>query len=122
MLRVNDANLVATDIDTSNGVIHVIDKVLLPPPAGQTAARAAKELIASAINLGAPLYNSGRHSACAEVYMQTIDKLLQMENHGMDAMTVKTLQTAMRQATHSQSADAKAWTLRRALDAAYNSL
>ena len=28
--KVNNANLVATDIDASNGVIHVIDQVLLP--------------------------------------------------------------------------------------------
>ena len=28
---VNDANIVMTDIETSNGVIHVIDAVLLPP-------------------------------------------------------------------------------------------
>lgn len=27
---VNDANVVSADIDTSNGVIHVIDKVLVP--------------------------------------------------------------------------------------------
>ena len=30
---INDANIVATDIETSNGVIHVIDTVLVP--AGQ---------------------------------------------------------------------------------------
>jgi uncharacterized surface protein with fasciclin (FAS1) repeats len=30
---INGANLVTTDVDTSNGVIHVIDSVLLPPPA-----------------------------------------------------------------------------------------
>ena len=29
--RVNDANLVSLDIEASNGVIHVIDTVLLPP-------------------------------------------------------------------------------------------
>lgn len=28
--KVNDANIVITDIEASNGVIHVIDKVLLP--------------------------------------------------------------------------------------------
>lgn len=28
---VNDANVVITDIEASNGVIHVIDSVLLPP-------------------------------------------------------------------------------------------
>jgi uncharacterized surface protein with fasciclin (FAS1) repeats len=27
---VNDARIVAADVDASNGVIHVIDKVLLP--------------------------------------------------------------------------------------------
>ncbi|NND73292.1 MAG: fasciclin domain-containing protein [Rhodothermales bacterium] len=30
-VMVNDASVVSADIDTSNGVIHVIDKVLLPP-------------------------------------------------------------------------------------------
>ena len=30
-VMVNDANVLAVDIDASNGVIHVIDKVLLPP-------------------------------------------------------------------------------------------
>ena len=28
---INDANIVATDVVASNGVIHVIDKVILPP-------------------------------------------------------------------------------------------
>jgi uncharacterized surface protein with fasciclin (FAS1) repeats len=27
---VNDANVTAADIETSNGVIHVIDKVIVP--------------------------------------------------------------------------------------------
>jgi uncharacterized surface protein with fasciclin (FAS1) repeats len=30
-VRVNNANVTATDIEASNGVIHVIDSVLLPP-------------------------------------------------------------------------------------------
>lgn len=30
-VMVNDANVVITDIQASNGVIHVIDKVILPP-------------------------------------------------------------------------------------------
>ena len=31
-VQVNDANILVTDIIASNGVIHVIDKVLIPPP------------------------------------------------------------------------------------------
>ncbi len=30
-VKVNDANVVAADIEAANGVIHVIDKVILPP-------------------------------------------------------------------------------------------
>ncbi len=30
-VMINDANVVAADIETSNGVIHVIDAVILPP-------------------------------------------------------------------------------------------
>lgn len=30
-VKVNDADVTATDIDATNGVIHVIDKVLMPP-------------------------------------------------------------------------------------------
>jgi transforming growth factor-beta-induced protein len=31
MVKINDAQVLITDIETSNGVIHVIDTVLLPP-------------------------------------------------------------------------------------------
>ena len=45
--KVNDANIIATDIETSNGVIHVIDSVLLPP-ADETMAEEAAPAAASA--------------------------------------------------------------------------
>ena len=31
VVKINDATVIITDIQTNNGVIHVIDKVLLPP-------------------------------------------------------------------------------------------
>ena len=37
-VMINDANIVATDVVASNGVIHVIDKVILPPAAEEAAA------------------------------------------------------------------------------------
>jgi uncharacterized surface protein with fasciclin (FAS1) repeats len=30
-VKVNDANVTKADINASNGVVHVIDKVILPP-------------------------------------------------------------------------------------------
>lgn len=31
MVKINDANVLVTDIETTNGIIHVIDAVILPP-------------------------------------------------------------------------------------------
>ena len=39
-VKINDANIVTTDIKTSNGVIHVIDAVILPPAGAPTASAA----------------------------------------------------------------------------------
>ena len=43
---INDAKVIITDIATSNGVIHVIDSVLLPPAEG---AMAAKDIVDTAV-------------------------------------------------------------------------
>jgi transforming growth factor-beta-induced protein len=40
-VMVNNANIIVTDIEASNGVIHVIDVVLLPPAAEASAAEAS---------------------------------------------------------------------------------
>ena len=55
-VQVNDSRVAATDIQASNGVIHVIDDVLLPPerPQGQ---REAEALMTLAIERGVPLFN-----------------------------------------------------------------
>lgn len=48
-VMVNDANVVTTDIAASNGVIHVIDTVLLPPA---DEAMASKDIVDTAIGAG----------------------------------------------------------------------
>ena len=47
-VMVNDANVTATDIEASNGVIHVIDKVILPP----ADEAAAKDIVDTAVGAG----------------------------------------------------------------------
>ena len=42
-VKINDATIVTTDIETSNGVIHVIDAVIMPPSGEETAAAAPAE-------------------------------------------------------------------------------
>jgi transforming growth factor-beta-induced protein len=52
-VKVNDATVTAADVDASNGVIHVIDKVLLPPNLVEAAGYAGfTKLLAAATKAG----------------------------------------------------------------------
>lgn len=116
-LRVGDANVVQADVRCRNGVIHVIDAVLLPPePAPMTAqasTHGATPRLVAAIERGAPLYNAGDVAGCAAVYEQAARALLAErgaagELHALDL-------EAVLNASHA-NADARAWALRRAFD------
>ena len=117
---VNDAKLVATDIDASNGVIHVIDSVILPP--AKTSSVSTRKMIESAIAKGAPLYNAGHVDDCARVYMTTAKTILGMDNHGMCSATTHTLQAALTSSQRTNCSNTQAWTMRRALDVAYRNV
>lgn len=42
-VMINDANVIITDIEASNGVIHVIDKVIIPPTVAAAMASSSSE-------------------------------------------------------------------------------
>ena len=118
--KINNANLVQTDIDASNGVIHIIDSVLMPPT--RVVTTMPSQMIQDAIAHGAPIYNAGHHGQCAQIYMDTANQIMGMPNHGLTNHESQTLQMAVRNAMRSSSMTARAWTMRRALDSAYVSL
>ncbi len=49
---INDANITATDILATNGVIHVIDKVILPPAEEPTAEAPTMDIVDTAVAAG----------------------------------------------------------------------
>lgn len=52
-VMVNGANVVSTDVETSNGVIHMIDAVILPPSMAQAEEKMeAKDIVDTAIAAG----------------------------------------------------------------------
>lgn len=53
-VRVNSSTVTAADVIASNGVIHVIDKVLLPTDAPQEAAAAAPAVVPASLPSGGP--------------------------------------------------------------------
>ena len=118
--KVNDAHLVATDIDASNGVIHVIDSVILPP--AKSTSVHPRRMIEMAIQKGAPLYNAGHVAACSQVYSSTIQSLLSQAEPSIDDHTTHALKTALTESKSCTCQETNAWTLRRALDTAYRSM
>jgi len=67
-LRAGPAAILLPDIAASNGVIHVIDRVLLPPSASETKADGIEAIIVAAIESGAPQFNDGNVAACTAIY------------------------------------------------------
>lgn len=119
-LRVAEGRIQAADIEAGNGVIHVIDRVLIPPTAApETPAAAAVAVIERAIELGAPLYNAGQPAACRAIYEVAAAGLL--GSAALSDADRKVLRAALEQ-SRRQAADEAAWTLRRALDATYAAL
>jgi len=113
--KVNTSKLLATDIDASNGVIHVIDAVLMPP----AKTSAARQMLQDAVTKGATLYNSGHHSACADVYEDTMKTLMSLD---IDS-SLKTHMASTLSATEHQSCQtSRAWALRKAIDQTYTQL
>ena len=119
---INDARLVKVDIDASNGVIHVIDRVLIPGKKPKVEAAEAKRMIEQAISQGVDYCNRGHHATCTQVYEQTARKLVEHGSDRMPPLVMSSLKSALATSKHSQCMSTNAWTLRRGLDMAYHHL
>ena len=114
-LFLNKSKVIAADVKASNGVIHVIDKVLLPPEKKQ-ASTSSHQLIEVAIDKAVPLFNHGQHQACAAIYEVTARALMAMPKGSVSEKDRVMLQRAMKMVSHSKCMTTNAWTLRKAFD------
>lgn len=138
-LRINGATVVKADIGTTNGVIHVIDAVLMPsdapsegaasPASGSsdrgpsygTTAQSARGLIDLAIARGVPLYNNGQPAGTIAVYEIAARAVLALQS-GVPLTARTRLENGLREADQTREEDDRAWVLRRALDDAARAL
>lgn len=119
---VNNAEVIASDVLASNGVVHAIDTVLMPPAGGSKKTRAAREVIELAIDRGVPLFNGGRPDACRAVYEVTAMSLLRSYPEALTEADRNRLRRGLREAAATHNDRKAAWALRRALDDVYLSL
>ena len=117
-VEINESTVRQTDINATNGVVHVIDRVLLPVKNKAISRHEGSRMIENAISKGARLFNSGHHAACARVYMDTAQQMVEYADE-MSPLARHRLQTALVRAEHSTCPTRRSWTLRRGLDRAY---
>jgi uncharacterized surface protein with fasciclin (FAS1) repeats len=113
--RIEQAKILKTDIDATNGVIHVIDSVIVPPPANTNTQRKLTEAIAE----GVPLFNAGHHAECAEIYRNTMNELM---STSLPNTMKQHMSSVIRKADNTQCVTEKAWVLRRGIDQMYEQL
>ena len=128
-LMVNQSKVVAKNIDASNGVIHVIDKVLSPNTAvkGEQAMVGydrdkAMSMIKTVIKEGVPVYNAGHHDKCGEMYQTTMDELLSKGIVGADEQMMTVISDTLNTADETEGDTDRAWVLRRGLDSVFTRL
>lgn len=113
--------VIKTDIIAKNGVIHVIDKVLLPPTPGQVR-KGAIQRIERCVEAGVALYNAGHHRECAALYHQTVVHLSRIDGDVMPTTAQRRLKQALAALNGCDHPRENAWILRGALDAVYDEM
>ena len=112
-VRVGRATVTRTPVEASNGIIFIIDQVLLPPEPSSNVLSPTR-LIELALDRGVPLFNDGSPEACAAVYEVTCEALRMMPDVSKESQ--KDLGQALARVKLAGSDREKAWILRYALD------
>ncbi|MEO1831520.1 MAG: fasciclin domain-containing protein, partial [Akkermansiaceae bacterium] len=126
LLKVNGATIVKTDIKCDNGVIHVIDAVILSSSnrgGNKTASASGKtplEQIEAAIDRGVPIFNSGEHGECASIYRDCMVSI--SEASCVDSRVSMVIKQLVQKAGDIESDTERAWVLRSGLDHVYTTL
>jgi uncharacterized surface protein with fasciclin (FAS1) repeats len=123
-LRINDAVVRIADVPASNGIVHVIDRVLIPSDAPSRGARGtdasgALELVELAITRGVPIFNNGQPEATVAIYEVASKALLALGTAVPDDAR-RALRAAL--GNTGGSARDRAFALRSGLDDARRSL
>lgn len=113
-IKVNDSVVTGKNVNASNGVIHIIDSVLLPP--ASMSARDALAMLESAVDRGVPVYNNGNYKQCVDIYASTMKQIKDTGIAGMENYVATVAVSCMANANQAVNDSEKAWALRRGID------
>ena len=117
-VKVNDSGVVGADVEASNGVIHVIDQVLLPKT---LSSKDARQKLEKAVRDGSNKFNHGDAHACARIYAETCREIVEMGST-LDPMATRILSGSLARTSHLKSEKEKAWVLRHGIEMSYTIL
>ncbi|MBG83693.1 MAG: hypothetical protein CMJ40_03995 [Phycisphaerae bacterium] len=115
-LFVDKALVQSADIGASNGVIHVIDRVMLPP----VQASPMEMLLTNAIELGVPMFNNNNAEGCAAVYATALDAIASVDGFGLSSQSRARLSKQLMSIADMRDASERAWAYRRIMDSMLN--
>lgn len=127
-ITVAGTDIITADIEASNGVIHIIDRVIVPgssadkdmPAEGtKVSALGVSGLVELAIERGVPMFNDGNPEACAAIYEVTIIALIDLASEAVGNDAVERLNLAFAEGRAEKDATKRAWLFRRAMDRVY---
>ena len=126
VITVADARIEVADIEAANGVIHIIDRVLLNTKSAPTKsdantmsfAQRAATLFELAIERGVPLFNDGDPASCAALYEIAITAVVLLGDNSTTMQTGTTLSDALKAGKANADPKERAWIYRRAMDRA----
>ncbi len=135
-VMINQAAVTAVDVPASNGVIHVIDQVLLPPEMMSNASSArrdrdsrmelrrnrdAADLLGLAIERGVPLFNDGQIAGTVGVYEIAARSVL-AGGFELPRRAERALEEGLAEGRRTHDLRDRAWVYRGALDRALDEL
>jgi uncharacterized surface protein with fasciclin (FAS1) repeats len=125
-ITVDGAQIEVADIEAVNGVIHIINRVLLAkktPSVPQAAAalsgaQRAAAIFELAIERGVPRFNAGDTASCAALYELAINAVVLLGDDAVSAAAKAELTDALAKGAANQDPSERAWIYRRSMDRA----
>jgi uncharacterized surface protein with fasciclin (FAS1) repeats len=125
-ITVDGAQIEVADIEAVNGVIHIINRVLLTKktpstPQAEVALSRAQRIAAIfelAIERGVPRFNAGDTASCAALYELAINAVVLLGDDAVAAGAKAELTDALAKGAANQDPSERAWIYRRSMDRA----